>query len=246
MKAPYYLLGTVLLASSLSVLAEDKDFKMDGELGLIVTTGNTETSSVKGKINAHQELTNWSNDYTFETLFKKDEEINDLGEEESKTTEQKFFLSAQGNYKLENPDNRLFAFASYEDNRFSGFEYQATVAGGWNSQLWNDSSSRFSYSIGPGYSFADTTAGEDVSGFIVRAAVDYAWVISETAQFKQAISTEIGSDNTKSKSESAITAKISEALSLKFSIVLNHNSEVADGLKNLDTETSATIVYAFF
>lgn len=235
--------------SSFTAMADenaDKSFTLDGELGLIFTTGNTETSSFKGRLTSHHELEMWSNDYALESLYKRDEVTTSDGTEETQTSAQKFFVSGQGNYKLENPNNRLFVFGSYEDDRFSSFDFQATLAAGWNSKVWDDDVSTFSYSLGPGYSFAETNDGEDVSGVIVRAAGDYTWRISETATFKQLLSTEVGSENTKSKSESSISAQINGSLSLKFSIILNHNSDVESGTENLDTETAATLVYNFF
>lgn len=225
---------------------EQKAFTLDGELGLIFTTGNTETTSVKGRLSASHELEMWSNEYLIEGLYKQEEVENELGEDESQTSAQRYFLSAQGNYKLENPQNRLFAFASYEDDRFTSFNYQSTVAAGWSSVFFESSTQKLTYSIGPGYSFAEKDDGEDASGFIVRGAFDYTWKISNSANFKQKLSTEVGSDNTKSKSETSISAKIAEALSMKFSIILKHNSEVDAGVDNLDTETAATLVYTFF
>lgn len=240
MKKSLVLLG---LLTSANALAEDevKPFSMDGEFGYIATTGNTETTSIKGKLSAHQELTSWSNDYTIEALYKKDE-VSDV----EQTTAQKYFMSAQGNYKLENPDHRLFGFASYEDDRFSSYNYQATLAAGWSQKVWEDDKSSFNYSVGPGYSFAETTEGEDQDGLIVRGALDYQWKISDTATFKQLLSTEVGEDNTKSKSETSVSAQVSGALSLKVSLILDHNSDVADDTDNLDTQTAVTLVYSFF
>ncbi|MCF2948535.1 DUF481 domain-containing protein [Paraglaciecola aquimarina] len=231
-----------LLASSQAFAADkEKPFSMDGEFGFISTSGNTDTTSIKGKISAHQELEMWSNDYKFEALYKKDE-VNDV----SQTTAQKYFLSGQGNYKLANPDHRVFGFVSHEDDRFSSFDYQSTIAAGWSQKLWQDDDSKFSYSIGPGYSFAKRQTGESENGLIVRASMDYRLKISETAQFKQLVSSEVGSDNTKSKSESSVSAQISDGFSLKVSLVLDHNSDVPDGKENLDTQTAVTLVYTFF
>jgi putative salt-induced outer membrane protein len=220
---------------------EVKLFSMDGEFGYIATTGNTETTSIKGKLSAHKELTQWSNDFMIEVLYKQDE-IND----EEQTTAQKYFLSGQGNYKLENPDHRLFSFASYEDDKFSSFDYQATVAVGWSQNMWENDASKFSYSFGPGYAFAETNEGEEQNGMIVRTALDYQWKISDTANFKQLLSTEVGSDNTKSKSETSVSAQISGDLSLKVSLILDHNSDVPDDIDSLDTQTAVTLVYSFF
>ena len=250
MKKSLITLALCSVVSATAFAEETKTFKMDGEFGLIMTTGNTETTSVKGKLSAHQELDSWSNDFIIEGLYKQDEVTvtNELDEEEqvSQTTAQKWFVSGQGNYKLENPDHRLFVFGSYEDDRFSSFDYQSTVAVGWNQKVWEDDTSKFSYSIGPGYSYNKTQDGETVSGLIVRGALDYEWKISDTATFKQLLSTEVGADNTKSKSETSLSAQINGSLSMKLSLTLDHNSDVADDRENLDTQTAVTLVYTFF
>ncbi len=232
------ILSGVLAAPT---LAEDKGLTMDGEFGFIFTTGNTDTTSASAGLSAKHELEKWSNEYLIEGLYKKDE-INDV----EQTSAQKFFASAQGNYKLENPNHRLFAFASYEDDRFSNFKYQGTLAGGWNQKLWEDEKSSFDYSIGPGYSFAEDQLGEDVSGVIVRGSLNYKWQISETSKFSQTFSTEVGSDNTKSRAESALSAQIAGGLSMKLSLKFDHNTDVNGGTKKLDTETAVTLVYSFF
>jgi len=236
--------GTCVAASAIAQ-DEPKPFTMDGEFGLIVTTGNTESTSATAGITAQQELENWSNDYQIKGLYKEETVIQD-GEEVERTSAQKFFASAQGNYKLENPDHRLFVFSSYEDDRFSNFAYQATLAGGWSQKMWETEKTAFEYSVGPGYSWAETQAGVDNDSFIVRGSAAFKWFISDTAKFTQTASTEVGSENTKSRAESALTATISGSLSMKVSLRLDHNSNVAEGVEKLDTETAVTLVYNFF
>lgn len=239
----------VALGASSIAFAQDAeegtDFTLDGEFGLLVSTGNTDSASVKARLSASQELKGWSNDYLFEGIYKKSEVTND-GVEETQTTAQSYFLSAQGNYKLDNSENRLFVFGSHKDDRFSGFDFQSTIAAGRNSVWFDTPEQKFTYSIGPGYSMSETTTGEIEDSFIIRGAIDYHWKISETANFQQRVSTEIGEDNTKSRSESSLSAKLAEAMSLKVSLTLNHNSEVIEATKKLDTETSVTLVYTFF
>lgn len=238
-------LDTVFAADTSTPEEAEKPFTMDGELGIIVTTGNTEASTFKGRINAHQELTQWSNDYVLEGFYKQDEVTIDE-ETVTQTTAQKIFFSGQGSYKLENPKHRLFAFGSYEDDRFSGFNHQATVAAGWAQELWKTNVSSFTYSIGPGYSLAERETGESVNGMIVRGSLDYRWKISDTSTFRQTFSTEVGNENTKSKSESSVSAQINGSLALKVALILNHNTDVADDIEELDTQTSVTLVYNFF
>lgn len=223
-----------------------KPLTLDGEFGLILTTGNTKTTSFKTKLSSQHELENWSNDYIAKALYQRDEVQLSDGTEESQTSAQEFFLSAQANYKLENPDHRLFAFGSFEDNRSKPFDYQATLAGGWSQKMWDDESGKFEYSIGPGYSIAETRDGESANGIIARGALDYKWVISENATFRQMLSTEVGSDNTKTKSETSVSAQINGSLAMKLSLTLDHNSETTDDTESLDTQTAVTLVYNFF
>ena len=247
MKNQLITLSLLTLCCAPSVMAEEtKALTMDGEFGFILTTGNTETTSASAGLTAKQELQQWSNDYLITGLYKKDTVENEMGEDVEQTSAQKLFASAQANYKLENPDHRLFGFASYEDDKFSSYKYQATVAAGWNQKVYEDENSSLEYSIGPGYSFAKDLDDNTVNGAIVRGSVGYKWKISETARFSQSFSTEIGSDNTKSRAETAISSQIYGGVSMKFSVKFDHNSDVAIGTDKLDTETAVTLVYSFF
>ncbi|MBT3734550.1 MAG: DUF481 domain-containing protein, partial [Gammaproteobacteria bacterium] len=80
---------------------------------------------------------------------------------------------------------------------------------------------------------------------IVRLALDYVWDINENAQFKQLLSTEIGSDTTISRSESSVSANIAGDLAMKFSISVKNNSDVPLGTEKTDTESAVTLVYKF-
>lgn len=247
MKNKIIALTLLSLCCAAPVFAQEtKALTMDGEFGFIFTTGNTETTSASAGINAKQEFEKWSNEYLLSGLYKKDTIENTLGEDVEQTSAQKFFASAQGNYKLENPNHRLFGFASYEDDRFSNFKYQATLAAGWNQKVWENETSSFDYSVGPGYSFSETQDGVSQDGVIIRGALNYSLKLSDTSRFTQTFSTEIGSDNTKSRAESALTAQIAGGLSMKLSVKFDHNSDVTGTIEKLDTETAITLVYSFF
>ena len=80
---------------------------------------------------------------------------------------------------------------------------------------------------------------------IALGKVDYNWQISDSARFTQLVSVEYGDTNTKTRSESAILAKINGSLQMKVAYNITHNSDVADDKENTDTETSLTLVYSF-
>lgn len=236
-----------LLASSVAVLlafpalAEDKVAPLTGEVefGVIATSGNTETTSVKGKVAIKHELEKWKNNYMFDALYNKDDES---------TTANRWFASAQGDYKLNEADSALFVYGSYEDDKFSGFDYQSTIAVGYSDKLFNNEQSFLSYNIGPGYNVSENNAGDKQEAGIVRLAAEYQYKFSDTAKFTQLLSTEaaIGSGkNTRSKSETSISAKLMGNLSMKAAYTITNNSEAPEGSESTDTVTSITVVYMF-
>ena len=244
-KVPVALVLCALFAAAPSVAQKDKSISMDGEFGLIITTGNTEATSLSAGLAGTQELTDWSNEYKFDALYKQDK-VNRAGNEVTETTAQKYFLSGQANYKLTQEHQRLFIFGSYEDDRFSDFKYQSTVALGWNQEVFSNEKSKFSYSVGPGYSFSESQDGKDLDSIIVRAALQYSLRLSDSAKITQSLSSEFGGDNTKSRSVTAVSATLKDALSMKVSLKLDHNTDVEGDSKKLDTETAVTLVYTFF
>ncbi|EWH11585.1 hypothetical protein DS2_03715 [Catenovulum agarivorans DS-2] len=247
------------LAAITSVLASSNVFAQtpaegEFELGIIVTSGNTETTSLKGKVAYKHELENWSNQYQLEALYKKDDlDIDTDGDnvadtKVSETTAQKYFLSGQGDYKLNDEHSALFVFASYEDDKFSGYDYQSTIAAGYSDQLFGNDTSYFKYNIGPGYSFSKVDSGEKAETAVLRLAAEYQYKFSANAKFTQKLSTEAALEsgkNTKTKSESAISANLMGSLSMKAAYTITHNSEVPATKENTDTTTSITFVYLF-
>ncbi|MCU4676592.1 DUF481 domain-containing protein [Catenovulum sp. 2E275] len=222
------------------------------ELGVIATSGNTESTSLKGKLKITQELENWKNNYQLDTLYKKDEVTveddagNDVTEEQ--TTAQKLFVSAQGDYKLNDEHAALFIYGSYTDDRFSGYDYQSVVAAGYTDQLFTTTNSFLKYDIGPGYTFNETDDGEKNESAIVRLAAEYQYKLSANAKFSQLLSTEAAlesSENTRTKSETSVSANLMGNLSMKAAYTVIHNSEVPANKEKTDTMTSVTLVYIF-
>ena len=236
MKRILFVAGLLIAGNAMAEENEVKPFSMDGEFGLISTSGNTDNTSVKAKLSASQELDKWSNDFLAEGLYT---------ESDDSTTANQYFISGQGNYKLENPDHRLYIFGSYKNDKLSSYNYQSTISAGWNEKLWDNGTTSFEYSVGPGYSFAETD-DENLDSAVLRGALAFAWKVTDTATFNQSLSTEIGEDNTKSNSETSLSAKINDAMSLKFSLTLDHNTYVSEGTDKLDSQVAATVVYAFF
>lgn len=225
----------------------EKPFRMTGELGLMVETGNSNGATYAGRIDADHDMDDWNNRYIAEFLYKQREVERD-GSSVNEVTAQRSFFSAQFDYKLENPKNRLFVYSEIENDRFKGFDYQASVAAGWSSQAWKNDSSELKYSIGPGYGFTATDNQQQnaENGFIWRASMEYKYGLNEHTLIRQFLSTEAGQANTKSKSETSLSSRIFGELAMKLSFIMNHNADVQDNINPLDTETRVALVYNFF
>ena len=240
----YPLLAAALAASPFNVAANDNSDKVwttSAELGAITTSGNTVGTSVTGKIDAKQELQQWSNQYIFSAFFKEDE--NDDGVTERSA--ERYMISGKAAYKLDDEFDKLFVFGSYTDDKFGAYLKYTTVAVGYGTRLYNVEDKSLDVEIGPGYFSGERSTGETENGMIVRGAAAFNWTISESASFAQTLSVEYGEDNTRTIAETSLLAKINGSLQMKAAFLVQNDSDVPVDKKKTDTQTSLTLVYSF-
>lgn len=216
-------------------------WKASIELGYLRQSGNNDNTSLNSKFDVTYEVTNWRNHGIFEAVAKSESDT---------TTSERYLLSLQSDYKF-NDRQYLFVLGSYEDDRFSGYEYQQTLALGYGHRLVKTPTVVLDLEIGPGYRVAKIDedaaedAGEKESSAILRSAMNLDWHLSKTALFEQDLSAESGDDNTVWKSVSAVKAQLMNQLAMKFSYTVKHITDVPEGSENTDTETAITLVYNF-
>ncbi|MBQ4838262.1 DUF481 domain-containing protein [Pseudoalteromonas luteoviolacea] len=244
--------------SSDSVPAEEKEWDITSEVGAIVTSGNTETTTLKGEIKAKHHLDNWRNEYKIDGIFKEDEIENEDGERVKERTNEKYSLSVQGNYKLVEDHSHLFIYGAYDSDYFGAYRSETVFSVGYGLRLVKRSDMYLDFEIGPGIKRfeyqEDSTetnkdgkslAGETESEAIGVAKLDYEWTLSDNAKFTQVVAIEYGDTNTKTESETALLAKVNGSLQMKVAYKITNNSEVDDDKEKTDTETSLTLVYSF-
>lgn len=238
--------------------AEQKTWEVTSELGAIITSGNTETTTLKGGIKVLHHLQSWDNEYKLDGIYKEDELENEDGEKVTKRTNEKYAASAQGNYKLDDENSHLFIFGSHVSDYFGAYRTESVISAGYGLRLIDRENMWLNAEIGPGYKFFeysdDSTqtdedgnllAGKSDSEVIALGKLDYNWQISDNARFTQLVSVEYGDTNTKTRSETALLAKINGSLQMKVAFNVINNSDVADDEEKTDTETSLTLVYSF-
>ena len=104
---------------------------------------------------------------------------------------------------------------------------------------------------GPGY-FEGKKPVEDgsdsyivESGAMLRAASELVWKVSDNAEFKQLVSVEAASDNTRTISETSLAASINHSMKMKVGFNIANDSKVAEGKERTDTTTFVNLVYSF-
>jgi len=231
------LLGAILVAFSATAGAEEKGKIWSGEveLGFVKTGGNTDTQALNGKGKIKQETQKWRNSAAAEAV-----NIADSGT----TTAERYVLSGSTKHKY---TARAYAFASagYENDRFSGFEYQSTEAVGLGYRLLTGPVVILDLEGGPGARQTKENQGDSSNELIAQLGGELDWNVSETAVFNQTLTSEIGDKFTRVKSVSSIKTQVIGRLAMKASLTVRHNSSVPVASKKTDTETALTVVYQF-
>jgi len=227
--------GFALILAGMGSIAQAAEWTNEVELGAVVTTGNTDDQNLKLRADSVSEMDNWRHHMHLDSLRSS---------KNKQTTAQKLYVFYQADYKLDE-DRSVFGRVAYDDDRFSGFKYQADVTAGYSQTIFSNATMRLSGDAGLGMRITEQDNGDGKDEGIVRLAGKYVWEVSDNATFQQLLSTEIGSNSTISRSDTSIKANISGSLSMKLALVVKHNSEVPVGRKKTDTETSVTLVYGF-
>ena len=227
------------LAVSVPVLAGG--IKGEAELGFVSTTGNTETETINAKLQLNKETEYWAHEANFGVLSNSQED-QDTGQDE--TTAEKYTASFKSDRKLDDR-SYLYGLATYEDDRFSGFDYQATAGVGYGYKIINNDERKLAVEIGPGYRINAVEDGDDEKEVTLRLGETYDWKFSPTGEFNQFLNVEGGEDNTITRFGVGVKAALNTSLALKVGTVYKYTEEVPADKDHADTETSATITYSF-
>jgi len=231
------------LVCSPFVAAEPKDWEGEAELGVLITSGNTDQTTINGRLGFKHEVEYWRNSATFRSLYSK---------ADGTTDSEKYAAEAETNYKFAEPQF-LFFRGAYEDDRFSNYDYRSNVTAGYGSRVWEPDERTFlDLSVGAGYRYnrfdepnEDNEQYEEQAIGRLAGQLDYA--LSPTALFRQKLSTEIGLEdgNTVTQSLTSVQAQLRDNLSLKISYLVENISDAPPGDEDTNSETTISVLYGF-
>ncbi len=206
------------------------------ELGATLTTGDTDEKALTSAFDLVNERARWR--HKLGASF-------DFTRTAGATTKQALAAYYQLDYKF---SERLYAFGrfEYDDDRFSGFDWELQEAVGVGYRLFQGDTYFFDVEGGVIYEQMKLTAtGMTDSQFGGRANAIFNWDISETFSLNNETTVLVTEGGESLENTIAVQTKITDSISGKLSFNVEWESDVPAGASKTNTETKATILYGF-
>lgn len=214
------------------------------EAGAVAARGNTTTDSANVKLDVAREFVSWKHQAGLSAVYAADE---------TGATGQRWEARGQTDYKF-HPQGFWFGSARYEEDRFSGFEYQTTYGTGLGWRFYDDPVTKFIVQLGFGYKVFRTRdalaedevtiiLGERQEELVGQFSVDFERQLTATTKIVNQFLAESGANNTFLQNEFSVQVKIIESLALAVGYAARYNTEPPAGFEELDTLTTLNLVY---
>ncbi len=217
------------------------------ELGFLSASGNTEAQSANTKFDLTHEGSKWRNNFFVGALY---------GENAEFSTADRYEARYQTDFKI---TDRFSWFAAIrgEQDRFSGFAYQATGSTGASYKFIDSPTTKLTGSLGAGYrrqkseilikspagEVLDRLDGEITSDPVVTVSSNYEHAFTENTKITNKLLAESGSDNTAVQNDIALSVNMTKTLALAVGFGVRFNSDPPPLSEDMDTLTTVNIVY---
>jgi len=122
------LLGALLvMGASLPAVAQE-GWSGDVEAGLVTTSGNTDETSISGAADVTRDWMDWRQNVLLESRYT---------EQNDERSAERYTASTQLDYKF-TPNDFVFIRAGYDNDDFSGYQFQASTTAGYGRRIWED------------------------------------------------------------------------------------------------------------
>jgi len=233
-----------VLLAALSANVSHAQWTGKAEAGIVASRGNTDSDAANFKTDFALEHGNWLHQFGATAVYASD----DTG-----TTGQRWEARQQADYDF-SPKNFWFESLRYENDRFSGFTYQATLASGVGHRFYDDATTKLSAQIGVGYKDSETRdaladdgitiiPGERERQVIGQGKADFEHVLTDTTKVIDKFVAEAGSDNTFMQNDASLQVRILGALALAVGVTVRYNTDPPVGFSHTDTLTTLNLVY---
>lgn len=204
-----------------------------GELGAFMSSGNADNTGVTASLALTKEGIKWRHKVAARADYQRTEGV---------TTREQFLAAYEINRKI---TDRLYAYglAQYERDRFQGFAARYSASGGLGYDVLTEGPT-LSVKAGPAWRRTELIGGASTS-IAGLAAADFDWILSDNLTFTQDASAFIQSGSSTFVSDTGLQASISDAVSVRLSYTLEHDTDPPAGAVKTDTLSRITVIYGF-
>jgi putative salt-induced outer membrane protein len=234
------LIVVAALAAPLSSLAQDakepaSPWSGKATLGYLATSGNTENSTLNSGFEVGYTVNKWAHLFSAKAVNASDNNV---------TTAEAYDAGWKSERKISDHDF-LYGRLDWRKDRFGGFDTQFAQTVGYGRRLIDTDKHKLNAEVGAGARQSEAQNGTETRETIATGGLYYKWLFSESAEFRQDVSVESGSDNTYLESVTAVKSTLIGDLALVASYTVKHNTDVPALTEKTDPYTALSLEYAF-
>jgi putative salt-induced outer membrane protein len=246
-------IGALVIAAPIAAFAADvpQGWSGKGQAGYVMARGNSSTDAANVKVDLNLLRNDWKHTLSADGLFGRSAGI---------TSAERWDARLQSDYTF-SPNLFTFGALSYQDDRFSGFQYQASASAGIGYKFFTSDTTKLTAQVGVGYrSLRPETLVKDPAGsgavvqriplqtqneVVATTGIDFMHQFNTSTRVIDKLNTESGTSNTSIRNDLSLEVKMNKKLSLAAGLSVLENTNPPVGLKQTDTITTLNLVYAF-
>jgi len=217
------------------------------QVGYVASHGNTVASTANLKFDGVYNADAWKHELTLAGLYGKSTGI---------VSAERLDAAWQSNYAF---TDRLYAFGAlhYDDDKFSGFQYQETAAVGVGYSIFKQSDATLDAQAGVGERrlrpelIGNDAAGDVISrtpleaesGAVATATLKGSYAFNASTKLIDTLHLETGKGDTLLQNDIGVSVTMSSALSLVAAYEIKHNSSPPAGLGKSDSLITFNLAY---
>ena len=241
-----------LLASSACGWADDAPppppLSVKAQVGYVSSHGDTNTQTANAKLSVIYSVGDWKHDLELAGLYGKSNDI---------VSAERLVAGWQSNYNY-SLRSYVFGALDYDDDKFSGFQYQETVSAGLGYSIVKRADATLDAQLGVGYRRLRPetleplpdgdylrTALPQESAAVATASIKGSYAFNSVTKLTDVLATQSGSDNTMVQNDLNLQVNMSKMLAITAGYELVHNTSPPAGLVKTDTLVTFNLTYAF-
>lgn len=212
-----------------------ENWKGEGQIGATLSTGNARSKGLSAGLAAARNGLDWNYKVRAQADYQRTN---------GRTSVERFVAEGEPQYKV---SDRGFAYGlvRWEQDRILGYDARWNLSGGLGYKVVDAKNVSLSLKGGPSWRATDFISGREESELTALAGLDFGWQLSPTLRLTQVASTIVGERNTSTSSLTALSAKLTGALSARIAYSAEIDTNPPAGIEKVDTLTRFTLVYGF-